>query len=192
LLVASCDDVKTPPPHHDAAALPSKPDTSTSTSGVIDASADFSDRPVSASQSAGLDAAPSDLDARAKHLLEAIAQDDASLAADIVLPRQAYMLARDAQDPAEAYESKLKGTFGSQISRAHRHEHGMERAVFVSFEVGTEARVAPKRHEWKEPVWHATRNMLTFTIDGRVQRIEIAEMIAWRGNWYVSRIHEGR
>jgi hypothetical protein len=135
------------------------------------------------------DAGTADLDLRAKHLLEAIAQNDASLAADIVLPREAYLVARDAQDPAALYESKFKTGLEAQIARIHRHEKGIEGAVFVSFDLGQSvARATPHKHEWKEPLWRATRSTLTFTIDGRVHHVEIAEMIAWRGNWYVVKL----
>jgi hypothetical protein len=161
----------------DAAGLATRPDASPP-------STSFDDLP---------DAGPADLDVRAKHLLEAIAQNDASLAADIVLPREAYMTARDTQDPGSLYESKFKTGFATHVARAHRHERGVERAVFVSFELGANpSRVTPKKHEWKEALWHATRSTLTFTIDGRVHRIEVAEMIAWRGNWYVSHLHDAK
>lgn len=133
--------------------------------------------------------AGSDLDTRAKHLLEAIAQNDASLAADIVLPREAFIAARDAQDPATLYDGKFKNTFAAHIARIHRHEKGIEQAVFVSFTLGQNPqRAVPRKHDWKESVWRATRSTLTFTIDGRVHRIEITEMIAWRGNWYVAHL----
>jgi hypothetical protein len=137
------------------------------------------------------DAGPADLDLRGKHLLEAISQNDAALAADIVLPREAWISARDAQDPASLYDVKFKSLFAAQIARANRHEKGMDRAVFVSFELGQNpSRAQPHKHEWKEPLWRVGHSTLTFTIDGRVHRIEIAEMIAWRGNWYVARLHE--
>jgi len=135
------------------------------------------------------DAGPADLDVRGKHLLEAIAQNDPSLAADIVLPREAYIAARDAQDPAALYESKFKTNIATHISRIHKKEKGVENAVYVSFDIGqSTSRAVPKRHEWKEPLWHATRSTLTFTIEGRVHRVEIAEMVAWRGNWYVAKL----
>jgi hypothetical protein len=130
-----------------------------------------------------------DLELRAKHLLEAIAQNEPSLAADIVLPRDAYVAARDAQDPGGIYDSKFKTAFATQVGRVHHHEKGIENAVFVSFDLGNNAsRVSPRKHEWNEPLWHATRSTLTFTIEGRVHRIEVAEMIAWHGNWYVSKL----
>jgi hypothetical protein len=136
------------------------------------------------------DAGPADLDVRGKHLLEAIAQNDPSLAADIMMPREAYITARDAQDPAALYESKFKTSIATHIAHIHKKEKGVENAVYVSFDLGqSTSRVVPKKHEWKEPLWHATRSTLTFTIDGRVQRVEIAEMVAWRGNWYVAKLH---
>ena len=135
------------------------------------------------------DAGPADLDVRGKHLLEAIAQNDPSLAADIMMPREAYIAARDAQDAAALYESKFKTSIATHISRIHKKEKGVENAVYVSFDVGqSTTRVVPKKHEWKEPLWHATRSTLTFTIEGRVHRVEIAEMVAWRGNWYIAKL----
>jgi hypothetical protein len=149
--------------------------------------------PVTASFDDLPDAGPADLDSRAKHLLEAIIQNDAALAADIVLPRDAWIAARDAQDPGGLYESKFKTGFATHVGRIHRHEKGIEHAVFVSFDLGQNpSRVTPKKHEWKEALWHTTRSTLTFTIDGRVHRIDVAEMIAWRGNWYVAHLRDAR
>jgi hypothetical protein len=168
-----------------------KPDAQ---SAVKDAAPDSPPPPAidAAAAAASFDDLPdagTDLDLRAKHLLEAIAQNDASLAADIVLPREAFIAARDAQDPATLYDGKFKNLFAAHIARIHRHEKGIEQAVFVSFALGQNPqRVVPRKHDWKEPVWRAQHSTLTFTIDGRVHRIEIAEMIAWRGNWYVAHL----
>jgi hypothetical protein len=135
------------------------------------------------------DGGTADLDVRGKHLLEAIEQNDPSLAADIIIPREAYLAARDVQDPAALYESKLKTSIAAHIAHIHKKEKGIENAVYVSFDIGqSTSRVVPKKHEWKEPLWHATRSTLTFTIEGRVHRVEIAEMIAWRGNWYIAKL----
>jgi hypothetical protein len=32
------------------------------------------------------------------------------------------------------------------------------------------------------------RSSITFTIDGKAHRMEIAEMVAWRGNWYLAKL----
>jgi hypothetical protein len=160
-----------------------KLDASKLDAAIIDANtaASFDDFP---------DGGSADLDLRAKHLLEAIASNDPSLGADIVLPREAYISARDAQDAAALYDSKFRTSITNHIARAHRHERGMENATFVSFDLGHDAARTPARHhEWNQPLWRATRSTLTYTIDGRVHRFEIAEMIAWRGHWYVARLH---
>lgn len=179
-----CGDVESEP--HDAAPAP-KPDAAK----IADA-APPPEASVEPSFEALPDAGPGDLELRGKHLLQAISENDLSLAADIVLPREAFVAARDVQDPGGTYESKFKLALSNQIARIRRHEKGVDRAVFVSLDLGgAPARAEPRRHEWKEPVWRVARSKLTFTIDGRVRRIEVAEMIAWRGNWYVTRLRDG-
>ena len=134
------------------------------------------------------DGGTGELATRARHLLEALSQDDVSLAGDIVLPREAYLTSRDAQDPGAAYDSRFKPGFETQIRHVRRHEKGIERAIFVSFDLGPNpSRVVPRKKEWKDPLWR-TRGTLTFTIDKDVHRMEIAEMIAWKGAWYVAKI----
>jgi hypothetical protein len=181
---STCNDTGAPQTKTDAQI----PDAKT---GPLDASASAAvDANVAASFEDLPDAgATGDLETRARHLLEAIAQNDASLAADIVLPREAFIAARDAQDPATLYDGKFKNVFAAQLARIRRHEKGIDQAVFVSFTLGQNPeRAIPRRHDWKEAVWRVARSTLTFTIDGRVQRIEIGEMIAWRGNWYVAHL----
>ncbi len=180
---SGCDDTTT-------STTPPKPDAQTVVKdAALDAPPATIDAAAAAASFDDFPDAGSDLDLRARHLLEAIAQNDASLAADIVLPREAFIAARDAQDPATLYDGKFKNTFAAHIARIHRHEKGIEQAVFVSFSLGQNPqRAVPRKHDWKEPVWRATRSTLTFTIDGRVRRIEIPEMIAWRGNWYVAHL----
>jgi hypothetical protein len=170
-----CESTSSPAPRSDAGA---KTDASKSDAAVVQTS--FDDLP---------DAGPADLDARGKHLLEAISANDPALAADIVMPREAYIAARDTADPGGLYDTKFKSTFASHLAHIHRREHGVDHAIFVSFDLQNPSRVPPKKHDWKEPLWRAARCTLTFTIDGRVRRLEIGEMVAWRGNWYVARLH---
>ena len=163
-----------------------------------DASAtDAGAAPAEAGAETSFDALPDggapDFELRGKHLLQAISENDLSLAADIVLPREAYVAARDSSDPGAQYESKFKPSLSAQIARIRRHEKGIDRAVFVSLDLGgAPVRAEPHKREWKAPVWRIGRSKLTFTIDGRVRRIDVAEMIAWRGNWYVTRLRETR
>src|SRR5437899_973615 len=56
-------------------------------------------------------AAGDELASRMRHLVEAIAQDNADLAGDVMVPRDAYMLAKDGSDPAKAWEKKVSQGF---------------------------------------------------------------------------------
>jgi hypothetical protein len=135
------------------------------------------------------EASSADLTNRARHLLEAIAKTSPDLALDMLFPREGYIGARDAQDPGKLWDVKLKPAYETQVKRAAKRTKGIERAVFVSFELGKSiSRIVPKKKEWKTPLWRVKRSSITFTIDGKAHRMEIAEMVAWRGNWYLAKL----
>jgi hypothetical protein len=135
------------------------------------------------------DATSDELTTRAKHLLEAISKDSPDLALDIFFPREAYASARDGQDPSKAWDAKLKPAFAKAVKRVRSRTKGIDRAVFVSFDIGKAiTQIVPKAKDWKKPLWRVKRSVLTFTIDGKVHRLEIAEMVAWRGHWYVTKL----
>jgi len=130
-----------------------------------------------------------EMTARARHLLEALAHDSPELATDMVFPRDAYLLTRDSTDPGKAWDAKVTSAFQRSVHVMHKRTHGVEKAQFVSFELGKSVQQAtPKKREWKKPLWRVKHSRLTFTIDGRTQRIEIAEMTGWHGAWYVTKL----
>lgn len=130
-----------------------------------------------------------ELPLRMRHLLEAIAQNNPELANDAVFPRDAYVSTRDAADPQKAWEKRLSGAFHRAVERTHKRIKGMENAKFVSFELGHSiTQVTPRRHDFKRPLWRMKHAKLTFTIDGKQRHLDIAEMTAWRGAWYVTRL----
>ncbi|MBX3205845.1 MAG: hypothetical protein KF764_12300 [Labilithrix sp.] len=130
-----------------------------------------------------------DLDARMRHLLEAIAQDNPDLASDALFPRDAYMLVRDSTDPAKAWEKKVSNGFRRSVERTHKRMKGVERARFVSFELGRSiVQITPKKRDFKKPLWRVKHSKLSFSIDGKTRHLDIAEMTAWRGAWYVTRL----
>ncbi len=134
-------------------------------------------------------ASSAELPLRMRHLLEAIAQDNAELANDALFPRDAYISTRDAADPQKAWEKRLSGAFRRAVERTHKRTKGMENAKFVSFELGHSiAQLTPKKHDFKRPLWRVKHSKLTFTIEGRQRHLDIAEMTAWRGAWYVTRL----
>lgn len=135
------------------------------------------------------DATSAELSTRAKHLLEAISKDSPDLALDIFFPREGYAAAREGQDAAKSWDIKLKPQFAKAIKKIRSRTKGIDRAVFVSFDLGKSiTQIVPKKKDWKTPLWRVKRSVLTFTIDGKVHRLEIAEMVAWRGHWYVTKL----
>jgi hypothetical protein len=120
------------------------------------------------------DAFPSsdqELELRMRHLLEAIAAGNPALAPDVLYPRDAWVRSRDASDPGKAWEK------------------GVERARFVSFELGRAVAHVPVRaRDLKKPIWRVKRSRLTYTIDDKTKHLDIAEMTAFRGAWYVTRL----
>ena len=163
-----------------------------------DASADARARDASAEASAS-DAGVDDLAppppvndellGRMRHLLEAVSQDNPDLAGDLLFPRDAYMASRDASDPQRAWEKRVQGLFKRSVERTHKKNKGIETAKFVGFELGHSVQqLTPKKHDFKKPLWRVKHSKLTFTIEGKVRHLDIAEMTAWRGNWYVTRL----
>jgi hypothetical protein len=127
-----------------------------------------------------------DLSSRARHLLEAIAKDDPTLAADIVFPRDAYIEAKDIADPGKQWDDKVMGAFQRHVHLLHRRTKGIERAQFTSLELGQPiSQVVPRRHDMNLTLWRVAHSRLNFTIDGKVIRSEIGELMSWRGAWYV-------
>jgi hypothetical protein len=134
-------------------------------------------------------AASEELTARARHLLEAIAKQDATLAVDILFPRDAWLATRDATDPGKDWEKRVDRPFQRALHVLARRTKGLDRAAAITLELGhTLAQAAPRRHGWKKSLWTVTGSRLTFTIDGRTRTLPIRELVAWRGAWYVTRL----
>jgi hypothetical protein len=126
---------------------------------------------------------------RAKHLLEAIVQDDSSLATDIAFPRSAWLATRDAADPGKDWERQVADPFRRGVHTLSRRRPHLDRAQVVSLEIGhVLVQATPRKHGWTKPMWTASGSRLTFVVDGRTRTLPIREMVAWRGAWYVTRL----
>jgi hypothetical protein len=126
---------------------------------------------------------------RMRHLLEAVAQDNAELGGDVLFPRDAYVASRDSVDPQKAWEKRVSGQFKRSVERTHKRTKGIENAKFVGFELGhSVAQLTPKKHDFKRPLWRVKHSKPTFTVEGKVRHLDIAELTAWRGAWYVTRL----
>ncbi len=163
--------------------------------GAGDAASDAGDAGAASALEAGPvdDAIPptssDELTVRAKHLLEAIAQDNAELATDIQFPRDGWMATRDAADPGKEWDKRVAGPFRRAVHSLSRRHKDLDRAQFASLELGHEMiQVTPRRHGWQKPLWTVTGSRLTFVADGKTRTLTIREMTAWRGAWYVTRL----
>jgi hypothetical protein len=129
---------------------------------------------------------------RARHLLEAIARDDASLAGDILFPRDGWVATRDAADPGKDWDARAAAPFRRAVhalSRRHRGLDSLDHAQVVSLELGGAlVQATPRKHAWKRPLWTVAGSRLTFVVDGHTRTLPIREMVAWRGAWYVTRL----
>lgn len=134
-------------------------------------------------------AADGELELRMKHLLEAIAAGDPALAPDLLYPRDAWVRSRDATDPGKAWDNKVKPVFLRDIAKLHKRQKGIERAKFVSFELGHAlAHAGVKSRDLKKPVWRVRGSKLTYTIDDKQKHMVVAEMTSFRGAWYVTKL----
>jgi hypothetical protein len=130
-----------------------------------------------------------ELTERARHLIEAIGKDQSELATDIVFPRDGWLATRDADNPGKDWEKRVQVPFKKALHRLSRRQKGLDRARFVSIELGhSAAQATPKRHGWKKALWVLKGARVTFVVDGRTRTLSIHEMTAWRGAWYVTRL----
>jgi hypothetical protein len=133
-------------------------------------------------------AASDELDARMKHLLEAIAQDQPELAQDVLFPRKGYVDFADAKDPGKAWDTKVKASFDKSIHKLHKTK-GIERSTFSSFELGKNiVHTAAKKKELKSPTWRVKHSKLYYMSEGHTKTLVLAELTSWKGAWYVTRL----
>ena len=139
------------------------------------------------------DALPSsiapDLADRSRHLVEAIAKDDPLLAQDFVFPRDAYAASHDRSDASSVWDKRVLAAFGRDIHTLHKRIKNSSHAAFIAFELGHEVQqIQPKPKDFNRPLWRAKHSKITISIDGKTDRIDVAEMMGWRGAWYVTRL----
>jgi hypothetical protein len=136
-----------------------------------------------------LPATSEEVTTRARHLLEAMVQDDATLASDIVFPRDGWLATRDAEDPGKDWDSHVAVPFRKALHAFSRRHRDLSHAILVSFELGgAPAQATPHSRAWKKPLWTVTASRLTFIADGHTRVVSIREMVAWRGAWYVTKL----
>lgn len=130
-----------------------------------------------------------DLEQRMKHLLEAISQNNPDLAGDALFPRDGYSLAKEASDPQKLWDKSIQGSFKHSIENLHNKMKGIEHAKYTGFELGHSIKQLPvSKRNYKKPLWSVSHSKIKFTIDGNDHSLDIAQMVAWRGAWYVTHL----
>lgn len=163
---------------------------------ISDAGADAGDAGPSPDVDAGTaseDALPSsiapDLADRSRHLVEAIAHDDPTLAQDFVFPRDAYATSHDRSDASSVWDKKVLALFQRDVHALHKKIKNSAHATFLSFDLGHEVQqITPKPKDFNRPLWRVKHSKITISVDGKTDRIDIAEMMGWRGAWYVTHL----
>jgi hypothetical protein len=163
---------------------------------ALDAAADAHDRAAALGVDAGPppdDALPpgtsDELMTRARHLLEAITQDDATLASDILFPRDGWLATRDAEDPGKDWDTRVVMPFRKKVHVLSRRHRDLNHAQVVSLDLGGAiTQTTTRRRGWKKTLWTVSESRLTFVADGHTRVLSIREMVAWRGAWYVTRL----
>jgi hypothetical protein len=145
--------------------------------------------PGPAPDDALLPAQSDELSARARHLLEAIAQDDATLADDLLFPRDGWLVTRDVADGGKDWDKRVAQPFRRAVHALSRRKLQPDQPQAVSLELGRAVvQGTPRRHGWKKPLWTVSGSQLTFVVNGHTRTLSIREMVAWRGAWYVTRL----
>lgn len=130
-----------------------------------------------------------DLQQRMRHLLEAVAQNNPDLANDALFPRDGFVLAKESTDPQKAWDKGIQGGFRRAVDRQHRRIKGIEHAKYVGFELGHSiVQLPPSKKNFKKPLWRVRHSKIKFTLEGKERTLDIAEMTAWRGAWYVTKL----
>ena len=130
-----------------------------------------------------------DLTQRMQHLLEALSQDNPDLAIDVVFPRDGWMQSKEGSEPQKSYEKLVTGAFKRAVESNRRKLKGVEHAKYVSFDLGHQIVQLPSgKKNFKMPLWRVRHSKIKFTIDGKEHALDINEMTAWRGAWYVTRL----
>jgi hypothetical protein len=135
-----------------------------------------------------------DLETRARHLLDAIAQNEPKLADDFFFPRAPFLPLKDVQDPGR-YFDQLLATYHRDISALHASRKNWSDVTIVSFALGTPPGwVAPGKEYNKIGYFRSFHAKLRYRgrgdagSDARTSDIAVATLISWAGRWYVTHL----
>lgn len=130
----------------------------------------------------------SELFARLAHLVGALRDRDATLATDMVLPRAAADDVLRSNAPRRSWDDKIMPHYRRDIERVGKKLDLHPGASVTRFVLGSTERVSSEKGSVVPGVWIAHRSRISILDDGRAHEVVIAEMVAWRGHWYVLKL----
>jgi hypothetical protein len=129
-----------------------------------------------------------DLDERAAHLLDAIAQNDAAIADDFFFPKAPFIPLKDVADP-DRYFDQLLATYHRDIRSLRAERKDWAGVTFVSFELGTPPTwVAPGKEYNKIGYFRTFGGKLRYRVGEKVKDLAVSTLISWNGRWYVTHL----
>ncbi len=150
-------------------------------------------RPATATRRARTPPAPpvpelGDFSARLAHLAQAISTNNADVALDTFLSREAFAQIKAADDP-DRYHARLIRMFRADVAKLHA---SLGNSVqFVRFELSRRrAWVLAGEEANRVPYWAARHNRLVLRVNGREQEVELRVAIAWEGRWFITHLGE--
>lgn len=130
-----------------------------------------------------------DLQQRMRHLLEAVSQNNPDLANDALFPRDGFIQAKESADPQKAWDKGIQSSYRRAVERQHNKLKGVQNAKYTGFELGHSiVQLTPSKKNFKKPLWRVRHSKIKFTVEGKERTLDIAEMTAWRGAWYVTKL----
>ena len=180
---ASASPTPKPPPAASSSAPVALPDTSASASPATSASAptDWKNE----AQPARLDA---DLERKGKALLEAIVEDDPSLAEGFFFPREPFTPLKDSKNP-DRYWKHLYRAYENDIHKLHRRRRDWSGVTFERIDPGTPSVWVPPGDEAnKIGYFRSWGTKLRYRIDGQLYTVKIHTVISWQGTWYITHL----
>jgi hypothetical protein len=195
MAVWACKKIEYAPREDGGAADAGKRDAATEARFDAGSSADAgpNDAGTDASSDAGLGAGAlpartsDELTLRMRHLMEAIVNDNADLGRDALYPRKDFLKRSTAKDPARYWDKRVYEAFQKAIHRQHNKVHGMARAKFQSFDVGTVSGSVQSK-EWSGITHQAKHGKLLMMIDGKPATIMVEELVGYDGHWYILKL----
>jgi hypothetical protein len=129
-----------------------------------------------------------DLTERARHLFQAIVENQPALADDFFFPKEPFIPLKDVADPGR-YFDQLIATYHRDVASLHAKRKDWSGAAFVSFELGTTPGwVAPGKEYNKIGYFRTFRGKLTYSIGDSTRDMSVTTIISWDGRWYVTHL----